>query len=123
MSIKDIVSAAKATIERPALSDLNAKVQAVVTAMAAADAAVDQAKAMRDAAVAEAKAIFDATGLMDLEGAEGIVQVIVANGAQRIDAKLVRQLLTEEQVEAVTVTGAASTRVKFTARKGGPKAV
>jgi hypothetical protein len=123
MSIADILAAAAPAAtpaparkaERQSLSGLNSRVQAVVTAMAVADAAVKAAKEARDAAVAEAKAIFEETGLEDLEGAEGKVQVIVTKGSRRLDLKQVRAILTANQVEDCTTVGKASSRVKFTA--------
>ena len=121
MSIADIITRTEKTApapkeERQSLSGLNAEVQAVVTEMARAEAALAAAKAARDEAVAKAKAIFERTGVEDLEGAEGKIQVITAKGARRLDTKAVRKLLTEEQIEDCTVVGKASTRVKFTPR-------
>lgn len=122
MSIADILketaptTAPEAKKERQSLSGLNAEVQAVVTEMAKAEALLAAAKAAREAAVAKAKAIFERTGVEDLEGAEGKVQVITTKGSRRLDLKKVRKLLTEEQVEDCTTVGASSTRVQFTAR-------
>ena len=108
-------AAAAPTTERPSLAVLNQRVTAAVTAMAEAEALMEVAKAKAAAAKEEAKAIFEETGLLDLEGAEGKIQLIVAKGARRLDTKAVKALLTEDQIEDCTKVGAASTRVKFVA--------
>ena len=62
--------------------------------------------------------LYEGEGLAVITGDEGVVTVKVVKGSKRIDTKLVRKILTKEQIEEVTSVGADSMRFSFTAKSG-----
>ncbi len=62
--------------------------------------------------------LYEEHGLTALSGPQGNVAIALTAGSERLDSKLIRALLSKEDLASVTTIGEESLRVSFTPRKG-----
>ncbi len=77
----------------------------------------DEAKALEKEARDLAMDLYEGHGLTALSGPEGVVAITYCNGSTRLDPKKVREILTKEQIEEVSVVGDPTLRINFTPKK------
>jgi len=95
------------------IEEVGSDVEATLALFAKGKALEAQAKAMIEDARAKVLALRVLTGCNQFAGAAGVALVSEVAGARRLDPKLARVLLTDEQVEACTVTGKPTIKIEF----------